>query len=558
MKTTISIFASLLLMLVILTTTASAGVAPESLKAKSDLRISCTPDLHQLTSAWVQDFSVRNPEIKIEIERISPTPVSPAENSGITFFTAEYGSPEASANAFQLVAGREIVVAVVNSGNPYLAQIGETGVSGEKMLGGIKEGSATWGNLLGISQTAGIHYYYLEDGFTKARLTDFLGGESGATDRMTALSAKDFTAKLASDPLAIGFCRLNTVLGQGGRELTGGITLLPIDKNGNGRLDFMENIYKNVDEFTRGVWIGKYPKTLTAHLFLTAKELPVDAAEIAFIEYVLTNGQNLLAGQGYSALVGAERQTQLDKLIGSPVTITPEAVPTSLARIFILMAAGLVLILVFVSFFVRKSRSASTAATDALKSSGSLEEAGMEAPGGLYFDKSHTWAFLEQDGGVKVGVDDFLQHVTGRISRVEMKKSGERIHKGDFLCTLIQNGKKLNIYSPVSGTITAVNDELAENGALINSSPYEKGWICKVEPSNWIRETGLLSMAKKYREWLNSEFTRLRDFFAVVINQPGMAMVSLQDGGALRDHVLEEMGPEVWEKFQDQFIDPVK
>jgi glycine cleavage system H lipoate-binding protein/ABC-type phosphate transport system substrate-binding protein len=558
MKTTISLIASLLLLMVILTTTASAGAAPESSKSKSEIRITCTPDLHQLTTAWVQDFSARNPGIEIEIDKISPTPVLPTENPGINFFTAEYGGPEASVHAFPLVAGREIVVAVVNSGNPCMARISETGVAGEKILNGLKMGNATWGQLLGISQTAGIHYYYLEDGFTKARVSDFLGGEIAATDKMTALSAKDFLTKMTSDPLAIGFCRLNTVLGKGGRELSGGISFLPIDKNGNGRLDFMENIYKNPDEFTRGVWIGKYPKSLTAHLFLTTKELPVDAAEIAFIEYVLTNGQDLLAGCGYSALVGAERQTQLDKLTGTPVNLAREAVPTSLARVFILAVAGLVLILVFISFIVRKNRSSSTSPAEMSKSSGSLEEAGMEVPGGLYFDKSHTWAFLEQDGHVKVGVDDFLQHVTGKITRVEIRKSGERIHKGDFLCTLIQNGKKLNVYSPVSGFITSVNEELSGDGSLINVSPYEKGWICKVEPSNWIRETGLLSMAKKYREWLKSEVTRLRDFFAIVINQPGMAMVSLQDGGAVRDHILEEMGPDVWEKFQDQFIDPVK
>ncbi len=81
-----------------------------------------------------------------------------------------------------------------------------------------------------------------------------------------------------------------------------------------------------------------------------------------------------------------------------------------------------------------------------------------------------------------------------------------------------------------------------------------------MEPSNWVREISLLSMADKYTPWLAREFTRLKDFLAVRLanDQAHYATVVLQDGGALKDSLLAEFGPEVWEDFQNEFLDPGK
>ena len=63
-------------------------------------------------------------------------------------------------------------------------------------------------------------------------------------------------------------------------------------------------------------------------------------------------------------------------------------------------------------------------------------------------------------------------------------------------------------------------------------------------------------MADKYKTWLSGEFTRLKDFlvFAVQTNTPQTACVIYQDGGVLKDHILADLGPEIWEDFQAKFI----
>ncbi|MFH0864911.1 MAG: hypothetical protein V1904_01860 [Bacteroidota bacterium] len=181
-------------------------------------------------------------------------------------------------------------------------------------------------------------------------------------------------------------------------------------------------------------------------------------------------------------------------------------------------------------------------------------------PKGLYFDKTHTWAFMDSDGMVKIGIDDFFPHVTGQLTSIKMKDSGEMIKKNEVFLTVIQNGKQLKIKAPVSGTIKAQNKALLTNTSLINSFPYSDGWVYMIEPTNWIREIQFLFMAEKFSDWLRTEFTRLRDFFAVMqkTNETMYAHVILQDGGELKEGILMDLRSEVWEDFQTHFIDTVK
>ena len=167
---------------------------------------------------------------------------------------------------------------------------------------------------------------------------------------------------------------------------------------------------------------------------------------------------------------------------------------------------------------------------------------------------------MKKNGVVKVGIDDFLQHVTGKITKVEMKEPGVKIRKGDQLCSIVRKGKVLHVYSPVTGTILEVNEKLKDSPSLVNSNPYSDGWIYAIEPVNWELEQQYLQMADKVKANLNNEFQRLKDFIDSVLKvvSPDYAYSVLQDGGTFVDHPLAEFGPDVWDDFQTKFIDSAK
>ena len=182
----------------------------------------------------------------------------------------------------------------------------------------------------------------------------------------------------------------------------------------------------------------------------------------------------------------------------------------------------------------------------------------LNIPQGIYFNRNHTWAHLGESGAAKVGVDDFIQHVIGDLELSGLKDPGEAIKKGELLAEIHQAGKKLKVYSPVSGTILETNALLTDNPDLINVDPYEKGWLYQIKPSNWMRETSSCLLAEKASDWADHELIRFKDFLSVgamrkFSSEPSMIM--LQDGGEIRDHVLSELPAEVWEDFQKTFLD---
>lgn len=189
-----------------------------------------------------------------------------------------------------------------------------------------------------------------------------------------------------------------------------------------------------------------------------------------------------------------------------------------------------------------------------------FSEAFISVPKGLYFDKTHTWAFMEKTGNLRTGIDDFIPRVTGKITGIEMKNPGDKIKKGSAAFSIIQNGKKLNINSHVSGTVKCNNKTLTENSSKLNTSPFDSGWVYEVEPTNWLREISFLINESEYKLWLKNEFSRLKEFlFSSIQNKNNeLTPAILQDGGELKENVLAHYGPETWEDFQTNFINNSK
>jgi glycine cleavage system H protein len=181
----------------------------------------------------------------------------------------------------------------------------------------------------------------------------------------------------------------------------------------------------------------------------------------------------------------------------------------------------------------------------------------LNIPQGIYFNKNHTWAHLGESGAARVGVDDFLQHVIGDLKLTGLREEGDSIKQGEILAEIQQNGKQLKVYSPISGQVLETNTLLTENPEMINEDPYHKGWLYQIKPSNWMKETKSCLLAEKATEWSENELTRFKDFLSMgamrkYSSEP--AMVMLQDGGEIRDHVMSELPEEVWEEFQEEFL----
>ncbi|MFZ4520423.1 MAG: glycine cleavage system protein H [Bacteroidales bacterium] len=190
------------------------------------------------------------------------------------------------------------------------------------------------------------------------------------------------------------------------------------------------------------------------------------------------------------------------------------------------------------------------------QSLGNLTSKIIRIPQGLFFSRNHTWIFMEKSGTARVGLDDLLLHITGEVTLTSLRSPGEVICKGDLLTEIDQQGKTLQVLSPVSGTIVTANEMLTHNPALLNEDPYGNGWVYKIKPTNWISEVKSCYLAEEATIWSASELVRFKDFLASTMqnHSPEASMVILQDGGELCDHTLSALPGEIWKEFQQDFL----
>ncbi|MGV3591924.1 MAG: glycine cleavage system protein GcvH [Gammaproteobacteria bacterium] len=103
---------------------------------------------------------------------------------------------------------------------------------------------------------------------------------------------------------------------------------------------------------------------------------------------------------------------------------------------------------------------------------------------GLKYAKSHEWIRVDADGSATVGISEFAQDALGDVVFVELPQSGATVNAGQEVAVVESVKAASDIYSPVSGRITAVNDALKDKPELLNSSPLDAGWLFRIEMSN--------------------------------------------------------------------------
>ncbi len=560
----IRIFLTITLLLLSCINTISKATSGDTNSSSGSINVTASPEFYDLTMKWANEYCRLNPTQKINVSKASENNVSEMIGSGqIGFISEELYQKLNDHSAWRMVVGRDVIVPVMNAKNPLLNEICLKGITINELVKIITNPeNGNWGNLIGGGQKAAIHFYTTNDQSTQSVLRNFQSSNHPINTGIQSLTSAEMISAIQKDPNAFGFCNLTQITDPDNKNLIEGLKFVPIDKNGNGKIDYMEDIYANVESFTRGVWIGKYPKALSSNIYSVSSTNPDDATEVAFLKWVLTDGQSYLNENGYSDLVYNERLAQLAKFgqpefyATIPVERTSSFLSVLLLILFFIVMTGVVVELVFRR--IRKRDEAKQEISSV--SMGVFNEESVIIPKGLYFGRTHSWAFMKKNGSVRIGIDDFLQHITGTITRVELKATGEAVKKGELLLSIIRKGKLLNIYSPISGTITEVNENLETNSSLLNSSPYSDGWVYMIEPTNWGLEIQYLLIAEKYKEALKDEFLRLKDFFSILVkaNSHDFAYVTMQDGGELLDNPLAELGPNVWDDFQTKFIDTSK
>lgn len=125
------------------------------------------------------------------------------------------------------------------------------------------------------------------------------------------------------------------------------------------------------------------------------------------------------------------------------------------------------------------------------------------SPENLKYTKEHEWIRLEDDGTAVVGITNFAQGELGDIVYVEVETQGQTIAKDEVFGTVEAVKTVSDLFMPLSGEILEFNEKLEDEPELVNSSPFEEGWMIKIKYDNKEELEGLLS-AEAYQDLIGA------------------------------------------------------
>jgi CheY-like chemotaxis protein len=156
-------------------------------------------------------------------------------------------------------------------------------------------------------------------------------------------------------------------------------------------------------------------------------------------------------------------------------------------------------------------------------------------PGGAFVSDGHAWARIEPSGQIRIGLDDFARKALKTVKVVEPPRLGETIRRGESLFVVKYQDRKVVFAAPLSGRVVRVNEALNVEPQRVIQSPYDRGWVCLVQPVDLAGELSTLRIGKPVIEWYQEEVARLREL-----------------GKALP----EGKQPEDWDAFEKNFLKP--
>lgn len=125
----------------------------------------------------------------------------------------------------------------------------------------------------------------------------------------------------------------------------------------------------------------------------------------------------------------------------------------------------------------------------------------MSIPKDYRFTDSHEWVKVEEDNIVSIGITDYAQDHLGEIVSVEAPRVGDEIEKGEPIGMIDSQKASSEFFAPITGVVVENNDLIEEDPGVINTDPYEEGWLVRVEVGD-MEQLDELMTAEDYEEYL--------------------------------------------------------
>jgi glycine cleavage system H lipoate-binding protein/ferredoxin len=178
----------------------------------------------------------------------------------------------------------------------------------------------------------------------------------------------------------------------------------------------------------------------------------------------------------------------------------------------------------------------------------------------FYFAKNHLW-LKRLDGKVKVGIDDFVRKVVGRLDDIVMPAAGDSLNRGETVWELRCGDKSLALRAPLGGRLIDINTDLLTDPSLAVKDPYHRGWLALIWPreTEWQDTLKRLQSGRAAENWFATEAERLYHWSEPAESGAGVSPVRAMaaDGGRLIPDLPNKLNETQWNALTSAFFGEV-
>lgn len=286
---------------------------------KGEIQLSGAFALYPMAVRWAEDFRKIHPKVRIDIS-------AGGAGKGITdaltkmvdlgMVSRDIYPQELEKGAFPIAVVRDAVVPTINSKNPLINQILAVGLKLEVAQRlWVHKTAKTWGDVLGTSSTIPIHVYSRSDACGAAETFGaWLGVRQEDLEGTAVFGDPGLTSVIQRDKIGIGFNNVAYAYDINSGKPYRNIAVIPLDLNNNGRIDPEEDFYSNRSDLNKAIKEGRFPSPPARDLYLVSNGVPQKPEVLAFLEFILTDGQASTAEVGYVSLSPETLNAELSKL----------------------------------------------------------------------------------------------------------------------------------------------------------------------------------------------------------------------------------------------------
>jgi phosphate transport system substrate-binding protein len=277
--------------------------------------------LYPLAVKWSEEYKKINPACEIEISAGGAGKGMTDVLSGmvdIGMVSREISRTETDKGAWYLSVAIDAVVPVMNSANPLLRKIQTKGLNAEQFSKiWSKKSSKSWSNISSdFASDTLINVYTRSDACGAAQTWgEFIKSTQEEFDGIGVYGDPGVAEAVRKDVYGVGYNNINFVYDRTTRKPVNGISIIPLDINGNGRIDKSEDFYLTREDLTRAIAKGDFPSPPARKLYFVMKGGPEKKALKDFLTYVFTEGQAHVNDAGYILLTGKEVQSNLERIV---------------------------------------------------------------------------------------------------------------------------------------------------------------------------------------------------------------------------------------------------